>query len=98
MIFFDSPQEIYETGGRKFAFQNISPLGCTPEVKQTYNLSDGECAEELLEMATLHNNALFNAAKELEIQLPAFKYLVFDYYNLLFDRIKHPYKYGKLLS
>ncbi|KAK0597957.1 hypothetical protein LWI29_030213 [Acer saccharum] len=87
--------EIYETGGRKFAFQNVAPLGCTPEAKQTYNLSDDECEEELLEMATLHNNALFNAAKELEIQLPAFKYLIFDYYNLLYDRIKHPSKYGE---
>ncbi|KAK0596784.1 hypothetical protein LWI29_019045 [Acer saccharum] len=86
--------EIYETGGRKFAFQNVAPLGCSPEAKQTSNLSDDECVEELLEMATLHNNALFNAAKELEIQLPAFKYLIFDYYNLLYDRIKHPSKYG----
>ncbi|KAK2654524.1 hypothetical protein Ddye_014380 [Dipteronia dyeriana] len=45
-------------------------------------------------MATLHNHALFNAAKELQIQLPAFKYLIFDYYNLLYDRIKRPSKYG----
>ncbi|KAK0597582.1 hypothetical protein LWI29_026715 [Acer saccharum] len=86
--------EIYITGGRKFAFQNVGPLGCIPMLKEQYNISDHGCMEELLEMAILHNNALFNANEELEIKLPAFKYLIFDYYNLLYDRIKHPFKYG----
>ncbi|KAK2654517.1 hypothetical protein Ddye_014373 [Dipteronia dyeriana] len=86
--------EIYKKGGRKFAFQNVGPLGCMPMFKEQYNISDHECMEELLEMAILHNNALFNANEELEIKLLAFKYLIFDYYNLLYDRIKHSSKYG----
>ncbi|KAL5755473.1 hypothetical protein ACOSQ2_020219 [Xanthoceras sorbifolium] len=90
--------EIYDTGGRKFAFQNVAPLGCMPRIKQIYNLSGDECMEELLELATLHNNILFNATEELGMQLPSFKYLIFDYYNLVYDRIKHPLKYAFKVS
>ncbi|KAK0595765.1 hypothetical protein LWI29_009786 [Acer saccharum] len=86
--------EIYEMGGRKFAFQNVAPVGCAPAVKQTYHIREDECMEELLELPKLHNNALINAVEELEIKLPEFKYLIFDYYNLVYDRVKHPFKYG----
>ncbi|XP_044467582.1 GDSL esterase/lipase 1-like isoform X4 [Mangifera indica] len=87
-------KEIYKVGGRRFAFQNIGPLGCLPEVRQDYNLSGIQCLEETLALATLHNNALSNVCRKLESQLSGFKYLIFDYYNSLLDRIKNFSKYG----
>ncbi|KAJ9190451.1 hypothetical protein P3X46_001653 [Hevea brasiliensis] len=91
-------KKIYAVGGRKFAFQNVGPLGCMPAVRQEalqegFNSSDA-CYEELLNLATLHNDALAKANKELETQLPGFKYLIYDYYNFLLDRMKNPAEYG----
>ncbi|KAJ9190450.1 hypothetical protein P3X46_001652 [Hevea brasiliensis] len=90
-------KKIYAIGGRKFAFQNVGPIGCMPVVRQILlleSVSSDECYEDLLNLATLHNDALAKAIKELETQLPGFKYLIYDYYNLLLDRIKNPSEYG----
>ncbi|XP_044467583.1 GDSL lipase-like isoform X5 [Mangifera indica] len=87
-------KEIYKVGGRRFAFQNVAPVGCFPAVRQDYNLSGPQCEEEMLALATLHNNALSNVCRKLESQLSGFKYLIFDFYNSLLDRIKNFSKYG----
>ncbi|KAL6137453.1 hypothetical protein ACLB2K_062745 [Fragaria x ananassa] len=39
-------REMYDLGGRKFAFQNTGPLGCIPYRRQVYNSKDG-CVEGL---------------------------------------------------
>ncbi|KAJ9190452.1 hypothetical protein P3X46_001654 [Hevea brasiliensis] len=90
----DGIMKIYAIGGRKFAFQNMGPLGCMPLVRKLYGLTNDSCYEDLLNIATLHNDALASAIEELETQLPAFKYLIYDYYNLLLDRIENPSDYG----
>ncbi|GAV61417.1 Lipase_GDSL domain-containing protein [Cephalotus follicularis] len=87
-------EEIYQKGGRKFAFQNVGPLGCQPEMKQSYNLTGKECYEFVQTLATLHNNALSNMAIELERKLSGFTYLIFDFFTTLNDRIQDPAKYG----
>ncbi|KAK2654531.1 hypothetical protein Ddye_014387 [Dipteronia dyeriana] len=86
-------EEIYEMGGRKFAFQNVGPFGCQPELKQQYNLSGKACVEELQTIASLHNNALSNVTRELESQLSGFNYMNFDFFNALNDMTSHPEKY-----
>ncbi|TXG68215.1 hypothetical protein EZV62_003150 [Acer yangbiense] len=91
-------KEIDEMGGRKFAFQNVGPLGCQPELKQQYNLSDKACVEELQTIASQHNNALSNVTRELESQLSGFNYLSFDFFNALNDMTSHLEKYGFKVS
>ncbi|XP_002533922.2 GDSL lipase [Ricinus communis] len=91
-------REIYEMGGRKFAFQNIGPMGCLPLFKGHYGLPMNECLEELSGLATLHNNAFLKAIKELESKLRGFKYSVFDFYNSLLNVTKDPSKYGFLFA
>lgn len=54
-------KEIYELGGRKFAFQNVGPLGCLPHVKYLFN-STGYCVESVQIIATMHNSALLEMA------------------------------------
>ncbi|XP_031255489.1 GDSL esterase/lipase-like [Pistacia vera] len=39
-------QEIYELGGRKFAFKNVAPAGCLPLIKQVYHQFNGSCFKE----------------------------------------------------
>uniref|UniRef100_UPI0005CA6D73 GDSL esterase/lipase At1g74460-like n=1 Tax=Fragaria vesca subsp. vesca TaxID=101020 RepID=UPI0005CA6D73 len=90
-------QGIYDLGGRKRAFQNAGPIGCLPYAKQS---SDTQlvlgCVEGLQTLARQHNKALASVLKELESQLPGFKYSIFEYYDALGDRVLNPNKYGML--
>ncbi|GLU22518.1 hypothetical protein SLE2022_385870 [Rubroshorea leprosula] len=85
-------KEIYKVGGRKFAFQNVAPLGCSPESKERFNATG--CVESLQKIAIIYNNALNVVAEELASELPGFRYLIFDFFNALMDIIENPAKYG----
>ncbi|GLT46170.1 hypothetical protein SLA2020_199460 [Shorea laevis] len=85
-------KDIYALGGRKFAFQNVGPLGCQPENKQSYNTSG--CVELLQTLASMHNDVLNTVAEELASELPGFKYLIFDYFTTVMERTENPTKYG----
>ncbi|KAK3220613.1 hypothetical protein Dsin_014583 [Dipteronia sinensis] len=87
-------EEIYAIGGRKFAFQNIGPLGCMPRTRQTNREFNVDCVERYTRHALLHNNFLSISLKEMEGELPGFKYTIFDFYNALRNRILNPRKYG----
>ncbi|XP_031272591.1 GDSL lipase-like isoform X1 [Pistacia vera] len=87
-------KEIYEMGGRKFAFQNVGPLGCLPLMKQEFNPSGGACVEVLQAIASLHNSLLSNVTAELQSQLSGFKYVYFDFFSSLNDMKNYPKKYG----
>ncbi|KAK0598839.1 hypothetical protein LWI29_038501 [Acer saccharum] len=87
-------EEIYAIGGRKFAFQNVGPLGCMPATRQTTREFNVDCVERYMRHATLHNKFLSISLKEMEGHLPGFNYAVFDYYNALQNRILNSRKYG----
>ncbi|KAJ8431827.1 hypothetical protein Cgig2_027572 [Carnegiea gigantea] len=76
---------IYNEGARKFAFQTLGPLGCQPNVKYTLGYK-GLCAKELQDMIITHNAEFFKLMKELESQLPEFKYTVYDFYSSAYLR------------
>jgi hypothetical protein len=94
-FFFFFFQEIYGLGGRKFALQNVGPLGCTPS-SIAGSHQHGECVEELSALSRLHNRDLANVLENLESKLQGFKYSIFDYYNELRDRVKNPSQHGRL--
>ncbi|KAL2336367.1 hypothetical protein Fmac_010813 [Flemingia macrophylla] len=79
----DSLKEVYSLGGRKFALQNVGPLGCSPHKRIDYD----NCDEGLLSMARQHNIALSAALDGLEEELSGFRYSIFDYYHALLDRV-----------
>ncbi|XAR49852.1 hypothetical protein NMG60_11004010 [Bertholletia excelsa] len=87
----DVLKEINELGGRKFAFQNAGPLGCTPGKRFEHH---GVCDQLALALAQRHNRLLAQALRIMEKNLHGFKYSIFDYYNALYDRINNPSKYG----
>ncbi|KAK2654124.1 hypothetical protein Ddye_013980 [Dipteronia dyeriana] len=87
-------EEIYAIGGRKFAFQNVGPLGCMPATRQTNREFNVDCLERYMRHATLHNKFLSISLKEMEGHLPGFNYAIFDYYNALRNRILNSRKYG----
>ncbi|KAF7114131.1 hypothetical protein RHSIM_RhsimUnG0098900 [Rhododendron simsii] len=88
----DVIKEIYEAGGRKFAFVSLAPLDCVPLVRALNPA--GECLQELTALIKLHNTAISKVLKKLEMQLQGFKYSNFDLYNSASERIKNPSIYG----
>ncbi|KDP40642.1 hypothetical protein JCGZ_24641 [Jatropha curcas] len=87
-------KEIYELGGRKFAFMNLPALGCVPAIRVLKPDNNGRCLEETSLLASLHNKALSNLLFKLEKQLKGFKYSFFDFRTGLQQRMDHPSKYG----
>lgn len=87
-------QDVYELGGRKFAFINLPELGCLPAMRIIKPENNGKCLEEASLLATLHNKALSKLLFGLEKQLKGFRYSIYDFKTSLHQRMKHPSKYG----
>ncbi|KAH1196246.1 GDSL esterase/lipase 2 [Glycine max] len=85
---------IHKTGGRKFGVFNLPAVGCVPFVKALVNGSKGSCVEEASALAKLHNSVLSVELEKLKKQLKGFKYSYVNYFNLTFDVINNPSKYG----
>ncbi|CAH8392674.1 unnamed protein product [Eruca vesicaria subsp. sativa] len=83
---------IYGSGGRKFAFQNLAPLGCLPAVKQA-NGNVQDCVRLPSEMAALHNKKLLQLLVELSRQLSGFQYSFYDFYSSIQNRVIKPKTY-----
>ncbi|ESQ30012.1 hypothetical protein EUTSA_v10011556mg [Eutrema salsugineum] len=77
---------IYGSGGRKFAFQNLAPLGCLPAVKQA-NGNVQECVKLPSEMASLHNKKLLQLLVELSRKLSGFQYSFYDFFSSIQNRV-----------
>ncbi|KAG6669009.1 hypothetical protein CIPAW_01G213200 [Carya illinoinensis] len=82
---------IYEEGGRKFAFVNMAPLGCSPFLRV---INAGKCVEEITTLLKLHNRALSHVLQELGSQLKGFKYSITDFYSIVNETMNNPIKYG----
>ncbi|KAL2932944.1 GDSL esterase/lipase 4 [Bienertia sinuspersici] len=84
---------VYKLGGRKFAFQKVGPLGCLPSIKHMLSYK-GACMPEPQELAKMHNTAFVALIKNLETQLPDFKYSIYDFYTSLHHRVLYGATYG----
>lgn len=90
-------QVIYKEGGRKFVMLTLAPLGCVPSVRALNfqnGVTNGSCMEELTNKAKMFNLALPKMLKQLENQLPGFKYTIFNFFKVFADSIHNPKKYG----
>ncbi|XP_062087913.1 GDSL esterase/lipase 1-like [Humulus lupulus] len=87
-------QEIYNTGGRKFGFVNIPPMGCLPGIKMLKPENNGGCYDEVTSMAKLHNILLPKVLRKIQTELTGFNYTTFDIFTSASKRIDDPLKYG----
>lgn len=85
-------QELYNKGGRRFAFVGLSPLGCLPALRALN--PEGACLEQASSLAFAHNNAFKSILASLQHVLNGFKYSNSDFYSWIIDRIENPSKYG----
>ncbi|KAM3375219.1 GDSL esterase/lipase 5 [Capsicum galapagoense] len=92
---------VYKDGGRKFVMLNLAPLGCLP-ILRALNLqkgvTNGSCMEEVTNMAKMFNSALPKMLKQLEKQLPGFKYTIFNTFKVSAETYDNPTKYGFKIS
>ncbi|KAK6787251.1 hypothetical protein RDI58_015776 [Solanum bulbocastanum] len=92
---------VYEEGGRKFAMLNLAPFGCLPSIRNLNlqkGVTNGSCMEEASNLAKIFNSALPEMLKQLEKQLPGFKYTIFNFFKVVADSIHNPRKYGFKIS
>ncbi|XP_010479986.1 PREDICTED: inactive GDSL esterase/lipase-like protein 25 [Camelina sativa] len=77
---------VYGAGGRKFALQNLPPLGCLPSVKQASG-DVQECVQLPSEMAALHNKKLLQLMVKLSRELNGFQYSFYDFFSSIQNRV-----------
>ncbi|WCJ39320.1 GDSL lipase [Euphorbia peplus] len=86
-------KDIYKIGGRKFGVIGMGAFDCSPNMR-SFEQNKGGCDETVSAIIKLHNEALLELLKDIKSQLKDFKYLYFDFYTTLSQRIKNPQKYG----
>ncbi|XP_062087914.1 GDSL esterase/lipase 1-like [Humulus lupulus] len=87
-------QEIYKTGGRKFAFVSVPPLGCLPGIKVLKPENKGACYDEITSLAKLHNIQLPKVLRKIQSEHKDFNYTMYDLFTSISERIDDPSKYG----
>ncbi|KAJ9190457.1 hypothetical protein P3X46_001659 [Hevea brasiliensis] len=87
-------KDIYKIGGRKFAFVGMGAFDCAPKMR-ALKQHRGHRDKEATSLAKLHDEVLPKVLKELKShELKKLKYLYFDFYTTLSQRINNPSKYG----
>lgn len=87
-------KELYKLGARKFAINNVGPLGCFPVVKASVPKINGTCVEQVSQLAMLHNQLLSRALSDFAKEFKHFKYGLFEMYKNMEKRIANPIAYG----
>lgn len=87
-------QVVHKAGGRKFAFQNLPPLGCLPIVKQKIG-NEKNCVKLPSELAALHNKNLLELMEKLAGDLESFQYSFYDFFSSIKNRVFEPETYSK---
>ncbi|CAJ2657809.1 unnamed protein product [Trifolium pratense] len=86
---------IYDLGGRKFGIINQPSMGCFPTIKAYVNGTKlGSCLEEFSAIAEVHNTMLSVELQKLKKQIKGFKYSYFNLFDLSFEVINNPSKFG----
>ncbi|XP_010534964.1 PREDICTED: inactive GDSL esterase/lipase-like protein 25 [Tarenaya hassleriana] len=85
---------VYESGGRKFAFQNLAPLGCLPNTKQELGEGRDKCLHLPSEMAALHNKKLLQLLNKQALELKGFQFSFYDFFTSLHNRVVLPNTYA----
>lgn len=96
--YFCYMQSLYRSGGaRKFAVQNLEPLGCLPVVRQEFKTGES-CMEMVNFMVTTHNERLSRVLFAMTIPYRSLRYSLFDFNGEILRRINEPLRYGNIVE
>lgn len=76
----------------------LADLGCLPAFRAVNPKADGGCSQDASQLALAHNQALSGVLTSFEYMHKDFKYVNFDLYDWLNDRVRNPEKYGIIQS
>jgi len=87
-------QRLYALGARKFVIFSIQPIGCTPVVKASVNVTATVCIESVNAAALLFNSELRSLVDAARPDMPAASFSIVNAYNITLDMINHPMEHG----
>lgn len=91
-------QELINEGAQRIGVVGIPPVGCVPAQRTLDGGMQRNCASDQNQMAQIYNVALAKEIEGLKSKYPGKLLVYVDIYNILYDIIQQPAKYGKPLS
>ncbi|MED6171281.1 hypothetical protein PIB30_039355 [Stylosanthes scabra] len=88
----DQLKMLHGYGARELMVFGLGPMGCIP--LQRVITTTGNCREKANKLALSFNKAASKVVDELGQQLPGAKYVFGDAYDVVYDVISSPTKYG----
>ncbi|KAL4398656.1 hypothetical protein S245_003340 [Arachis hypogaea] len=88
----DQLKLLHGLGARELMVFGLGPMGCIP--LQRVLTTSGNCREKANKLALSFNKATSKVVDELGQQLPGVKYVFGDAYDVVYDVISNPMKYG----
>ncbi|XP_057723265.1 GDSL esterase/lipase At1g74460-like [Arachis stenosperma] len=88
----DQLKLLHGLGARELMVFGLGPMGCIP--LQRVLTTSGNCREKANKLALSFNKATSKVVDELGQQLPGAKYVFGDAYDVVYDVISNPMKYG----
>ncbi|XP_051199668.1 GDSL esterase/lipase At1g29670 [Lolium perenne] len=87
-------QRLYALGARKFAIFSIQPIGCSPVVRASLNVTAAVCVKPVNAAALLFNSELRSLVDAAGPSMPGASFSVIDSYKITMDVLDHPMKHG----
>lgn len=91
-------QALYNFGARKIAVFNVGPLGCIPSQLANQRSVDGSCIQFINDYVQGFNRALGLKLNDLATTLTGSTLVYGNSYDLVFDKVVNPQRYGTSLS
>ncbi|PIM97918.1 Triacylglycerol lipase [Handroanthus impetiginosus] len=86
-------QRLYQLGARKLVMFELGPIGCIPSNTRLYNPT-GRCIEQLNRLTLTFNTQLAQMLRNLESTLQGSNFVLAQSYQLAYDAMINPSKYG----
>jgi hypothetical protein len=87
-------QRLYALGARKFVIFSILPIGCSPVVRASLNVTAAVCVKPVNAAALLFNSELRSLVDASGPSMPGASFSVVDSYKITMDVLDHPMKHG----
>ncbi|KAK9064309.1 hypothetical protein SSX86_015689 [Deinandra increscens subsp. villosa] len=85
---------LYNYGARKFVFNGIGPIGCSPNVLAEHSQDGSTCVAKINSANQMFNRRLVSLVDNFNRNLPNAKFTYINNYAIFLDLIIHPHKFG----